>query len=228
MNLKGELHNLKKGADTVNLYLPKIKVVRDKLPSVGVIIDDEKLLHITIKGLPKEYNALWSGIRTKSTQLSFDELLTMLNVEDESLNEGLDVKDPIFAMAAATTSKLSGNSYNQYNKGMGKGNYNNRGGRRGRGPSNQLPQYNQFTYFQQNQSNSTVAGPRSERPTCQICGKLGHLAIDCYYRMDYAYQGKHQPTKLAIMTIASNAYLAQEQPWFADNAATDHVTSSPN
>ena len=142
MNLKGELHNLKKGADTVNLYLPKIKVVRDKLLSVGVIIDDEKLLHITIKGLPKEYNAFWSSIRTKSTQLSFDELSTMLNAEDESLNEGLDVKDPIFAMAATTTSKPNGNSYNQYNKGMGKGKYNNRGGRRGRGPSNQLPQYN--------------------------------------------------------------------------------------
>ena len=46
--------------------------------------------------------------------------------------------------------------------------------------------------------------------------------------MDYAYQGKHQPTKLAIMTIASNAYLAQEQPWLVDNVATDHVTSSPN
>ena len=41
MNLKGELHNLKKGADIVNLYLPKTKVVRDKLLSVGAIIDDE-------------------------------------------------------------------------------------------------------------------------------------------------------------------------------------------
>ena len=46
--------------------------------------------------------------------------------------------------------------------------------------------------------------------------------------MDYAYQGKHPPTKLAVMTIASNACLAQEQPWLADSAATDHVTSSLN
>ena len=53
MNLKGELHNLKKGANIVNLYLPKTKVMRDKLLSVGAIIDDEKLLHITIKGLLK-------------------------------------------------------------------------------------------------------------------------------------------------------------------------------
>ena len=139
MTLKGELHNLKKGEDIVNLYLPKIKVVRDKLLSVGVIIDDEKLLYITIKGLPKEYNTFRSGIRTKSTQLSFDEISTMLNAEEESLNEGLDFKDPIFPMAAAATSKPNGNSYNQYNKGRGRRNYNNRGGRGGRGPSNQLP-----------------------------------------------------------------------------------------
>ena len=52
MTLKGELHNLKKGEDIVNLYLSKIKVVRDKLLSIGMIIDDEKLIHITIKGLP--------------------------------------------------------------------------------------------------------------------------------------------------------------------------------
>ncbi|KAL0015469.1 hypothetical protein SO802_002538 [Lithocarpus litseifolius] len=54
MNLKGELHNIKKGADLVDLYLQKIKVVRDKLLAVGVIMDDEELLHIILKGLSKE------------------------------------------------------------------------------------------------------------------------------------------------------------------------------
>ena len=49
MNLKGELHNLKKGADTIDVYLQKIKVVRDKLLAIGVVIDDEELLYITIK-----------------------------------------------------------------------------------------------------------------------------------------------------------------------------------
>ena len=87
MNLKGKLHNLKKGADIMDLYLQKIKVIRDILLVVGVIIDDEELLQITIKGLPKEYNAFKSAIRTRSTQLSFDELSTMLNAEKKSLNE---------------------------------------------------------------------------------------------------------------------------------------------
>ena len=46
--------------------------------------------------------------------------------------------------------------------------------------------------------------------------------------MDHAYQGKHPPTKLAAMATASNATIAQEQPWLADSAATDHVTSKLN
>ena len=108
MNLKGELHNLKKGADSVDAYLRKIKVVRDKLLAVGVILDDEELLHITLKGLPKEYNAFRSAIRTRSTPLSFDELSTMLNGEEESLNEGLDTKDSIFALAATATPRPGG------------------------------------------------------------------------------------------------------------------------
>ena len=67
MNLKGELHNIRKGCDSVDLYLQKIKVVRDKLMAIGIILDDEELLHIAIKGLPKEFNAFKSAIRTRST-----------------------------------------------------------------------------------------------------------------------------------------------------------------
>ena len=78
--------------------------------AVGVIVDDEELLHISIKGLPKYYNAFRSTIKTRSTQLSFDELATMLNAKEESLNEGLDVKDPIFATAAASNSRPNTNS----------------------------------------------------------------------------------------------------------------------
>ena len=71
MNLKGELHNIRKGTDSVDLYLQKIKIVRDKLMAVGVILDDEELLHITLKCLPKDYNAFRSTIRTRSTHSSY-------------------------------------------------------------------------------------------------------------------------------------------------------------
>lgn len=42
--------------------------------AIGVLLDDEELLHVAIKGLPREFSAFRSAIRTKSTKLSFDEI----------------------------------------------------------------------------------------------------------------------------------------------------------
>ena len=203
MNLKGELHNVKKGSNSIDTYLQKIKVIKDKLMAIGVFLDDEELLHVAIKGLPREFSAFRSTIRTRSTKLSFDELVTMLNAEEESLNEGLEIKDSTFAMAVNTAPRSNNSggfsNYNQSNnRGRGRGN-NNRG--RGRGSSP-----NQFSQYSPNQG----SGPRAKRPICQICGKAGHIAIDCYHRMDYAYQGKHPPTKLAAMATSSNSMITQE------------------
>uniref|UniRef100_A0A2N9I2I2 CCHC-type domain-containing protein n=1 Tax=Fagus sylvatica TaxID=28930 RepID=A0A2N9I2I2_FAGSY len=63
-----------------------------------------------------------------------------------------------------------------------------------------------------------------KRPSCQICGKTGHAALDCYHRMDYAYQGKQPPTKLAAMAATSNAQHSDKTYWLSDTGATDHFT----
>ena len=73
MNLKGELHNVKKGSDSVDTYLQKIKLISDKLMAIGIFLGDEEVLHVAIKGLPKEFSAFRCAIRTRSTKLSFDE-----------------------------------------------------------------------------------------------------------------------------------------------------------
>uniref|UniRef100_A0A2N9E788 CCHC-type domain-containing protein n=1 Tax=Fagus sylvatica TaxID=28930 RepID=A0A2N9E788_FAGSY len=65
----------------------------------------------------------------------------------------------------------------------------------------------------------------STRPQCQICGKLGHLAIDCYQRMNFAYQGKNPPSKLAAMATTNNPSQIGEM-WLTDTGATDHITAN--
>ena len=137
MNLKGELHNVKKASDYVDAYLQKIKVIRDKLMAIGVFLDDEELLHVAIKDLPKEFSAFRYAIRTRSTKLSFDELATLLNAEDESLNEGMEIKDSTFAMAVNTAPRFNNTgSYNNHNQSHNRGRGRNNNGRgRGRGPS---------------------------------------------------------------------------------------------
>ena len=52
---------------------------------------------------------------------------------------------------------------------------------------------------------NSFQGFKHERPSCQICGKSGHQALDCYHRMDFAYQGKNPPLKPAAVASASNA-----------------------
>ena len=48
LNLKLELQSLKKGSDSVNTFLQKIKIARDKLLAIVVIVDNEELIHIVL------------------------------------------------------------------------------------------------------------------------------------------------------------------------------------
>uniref|UniRef100_A0A2N9F1C3 Reverse transcriptase Ty1/copia-type domain-containing protein n=1 Tax=Fagus sylvatica TaxID=28930 RepID=A0A2N9F1C3_FAGSY len=59
----------------------------------------------------------------------------------------------------------------------------------------------------------------------EICGKTGHQALDFYHRMDFAYQGRHPPAKLAAMASTSNASQVSET-WLTDTGATDHLTAN--
>ena len=87
----------------------------------------------------------------------------------------------------------------------GKGRNSNGRGRGGRGYSHNGRGgfQNQNNYSSTNSSNT---GNQSQHPYCQICGKVGHLALDCYHRMDYNYQGCHPPAKLATLASENNLH----------------------
>jgi hypothetical protein len=78
LNLKLELQALKKGNDTVSGYMQRIKAARDKLSVVGVQINNEEMLHMILRGLPKEYAPFNSAIRTKDDALTFEKLSVLL------------------------------------------------------------------------------------------------------------------------------------------------------
>jgi transposase InsO family protein len=240
LNLKLELQSIKKsGNESVSSYLQRIKSVRDKLSAVGVHSDQEELTHVILKGLPKEYAPFASAIRTKDTVLSLERLIVLLQTEEQSMNE-ITESLPNSALAMFVShNKPHFNGNQGSNRGRGRNSYS-----RGRGrnssfnqsfsspnPSSQyVPQYQQ-----QQQISSTTQSPqatyqgKNERPTCQICWKMGHYAIDCYNRMNFAYQGKNPTTKLAAMASASNLHYTQgAETWLTDTGATDHITANAN
>ena len=86
LNLKLELQSVKKGSDSINAYMQWVKTTRDKLSAVGVQIDDEEMLHMVLKGLPKEYSSFNSAIRTREDSLTFEKLSVLLQTEELSIN----------------------------------------------------------------------------------------------------------------------------------------------
>jgi FtsZ-binding cell division protein ZapB len=144
LNLKLELQGIKKGNESINSYLQRIKDTRDRLSAVGVHVDNEELLHMILKGLP-------SAIRTRDDIISFEKLSVLLQTEEQSMTEASDpFSNSALAMFVTNnqkphTSFNGGFNGNQgYNRGKGGRNSSNRG-RGGRSfgsypTSSQLPQ----------------------------------------------------------------------------------------
>ncbi|KAL5575556.1 hypothetical protein UlMin_017255 [Ulmus minor] len=66
----------------------------------------------------------------------------------------------------------------------------------------------------------------NNRPQCQLCGKIGHTIIKCYYCFDQNYQGKtpfEQAPAEALIATARNT--ATDKNWYPDSGATNHVTN---
>ena len=147
VNLKRELHRIKKNSDSITQYLQKIKEARDKLVSVGVFIDDEEILQIVLQGLPSDFHSFTSAMLTKNEAVRFEELHTLMKSED-LLKSAMDNSKEIAHMAMVankssqpsfhtpSTAPFNGNrgrGRNQSfsNRGRGNGrfqNYHTRGG----------------------------------------------------------------------------------------------------
>jgi hypothetical protein len=99
-------------------------------------------------------------------------------------------------------------------------NHNNNN-KKGRGPfspkqSNTKPNGSQFSQSTPSKqvSNQDSTPFRPNRPSCQICGRNNHQALDCYHHIDFSFQGRHPPAQLAAM--ATHTHVTQDdQSWFA-------------
>ncbi|KAL6314958.1 hypothetical protein AAG906_029179 [Vitis piasezkii] len=81
---------------------------------------------------------------------------------------------------------------------------------------------------------STLPSARrdSNRPTCHLCGREGHVAIRCYHRFDISFQGSRQQNQHGqnnqhTTFIASPATI-NDQAWYIDSGVTNHITTNLN
>ena len=106
--------------------MQRVKTARDKLSAVGVQINDEEMLHMILKGLPKEYSSFNSAIRTRDDSLTFEKLSVLLQTEELSINENSDMNITLAMFVSNTNKHNSGNS--NFHGGRGR-NFYSKGGR---------------------------------------------------------------------------------------------------
>lgn len=63
----------------------------------------------------------------------------------------------------------------------------------------------------------------TNKAPCQIFGKNGYRALDCFHRIDFAYRRHHPLSQLAAMAANTNTKL-EEQTWLVYNGANQHIT----
>jgi hypothetical protein len=59
----------------------------------------------------------------------------------------------------------------------------------------------------------------SPRPTCQVCGKLSHIALNCYRRFDRAFSGPH------LIAYTAGPSQPRDHNWYPNTGATHCITS---
>ncbi|RWR84275.1 Retrovirus-related Pol polyprotein from transposon TNT 1-94 [Cinnamomum micranthum f. kanehirae] len=222
IELKKRLQHVKKGSSTMQEYLHQIKVISDQLATCGAPVSEDDLILYFLSGLPSVYRPFQTTIRTRSRHdpVSLEELHTLLVCEELSLADDLTIEASTAFTARKSTpipqgqSPASSSSYQHRSPNSASRSYR---------PSSNRQSGSSDTSGQRKPLQHTGSSTSQPHPTCQICGKVGHLAIDCYHRMDFAFQGRHPPQRLAAMVASHQPTLSQS--WYSDTGATHHVTS---
>ncbi|KAM1803515.1 hypothetical protein ACFX12_029489 [Malus domestica] len=97
--LKSDLQNIKKGADSVTQFLQRIKEARDYLAAAWVNFEDEDVVILALNGLSAEYNTFKCVIRGRENVISLKEFRAQLLAEEAIIesSQGLSFSTAMFA-----------------------------------------------------------------------------------------------------------------------------------
>uniref|UniRef100_A0A2N9J507 Retrotransposon Copia-like N-terminal domain-containing protein n=1 Tax=Fagus sylvatica TaxID=28930 RepID=A0A2N9J507_FAGSY len=205
MNIHYQLATLKKGDSSIADYFHKFTQLSDTLAAVDQPLPPHEALSFLLAGLGSEYDSLVTSVKTQLHPMSLEDLYGHLLGHELRLAQNQPTVD------------LSNVSANFTNKGP-----STRGGRGGRFTYN----YNSYCGGGRSNSNRSRGCGRqnfsSNRPVCQVCQKVGHVALQYYHRFDNSYTIDNTPLMQALLATPQQAL---DPNWYPDTGATHHVTN---
>ena len=245
LQLKQQLNEVKKGSLSINDYVLKIRGLTDQLGSIGVVVDDDDLLLVTLQGLGKEYKPFETSIAVRDTFPTFNELIPLLVSEEMRLGHGTSTGGNQEHALIAGRGRGRGRGFQ---RGRGRGRFGGQG--RGYGGEGQQGQQDQQYGQQYGQQNARGRGSnrgrgnyqnQEQRPgSCNYCGYRGHWAKECRRKQNdirsgklpqsnYAsteYEGSSRSDQLLAMThVMSTNMQESADDWYIDSGASNHMTA---
>ncbi|KAF7831376.1 Retrovirus-related Pol polyprotein from transposon TNT 1-94 [Senna tora] len=199
--LRTELRNTKKGSSSMSDYLLKIKKIVDSLTAIGSPISSHDHIESIFDGLGDGYANFITSISLSKepyTHAEVEALLLAQEVRNDAAKTDVENVSANLAQKASTPGGRGQNPNSQQNFPFNR--YQNFQNAQGRGFSRGMP-FNRGgrNSFQNNRGGRNAWGG-SSRPQCQVCGKLGHIDVNCYNRFNQAFT-----------TATLNQFLAQNQ-----------------
>uniref|UniRef100_A0A2N9GZ53 Reverse transcriptase Ty1/copia-type domain-containing protein n=1 Tax=Fagus sylvatica TaxID=28930 RepID=A0A2N9GZ53_FAGSY len=207
MQIHYQLATLRKGDSPIADYFHRFTNLADTLAAVDHPLNDIELISFLLAGLGSDYDSFVTSVNTRVEPLSLEDLYGHLLAHELRLVQN----QPSVDLSTATANYAHKGSSNR----GGRGNRFTTPSSAGRTSSSG----NRHTYGRGRGRGQSSNG---SRPTCQVCGKLGHIAFTCYHRFDKAYATERNPHLQAL--------LATPQPhsdynWYSDTGASHHLTS---
>jgi hypothetical protein len=206
-----ELFTTKKRCLSTADYFRKIKGFASELAAADAPLHDEEVIAYLLAGLGPDYDSFVTSMTTKKEALMLDNVYNyFMSYEARQLQH------------QAVAHLHVGTSANFVGRGGGRGGAPRGRGGAGRGAPNSGGFGHGNTGYPTGRGHGGAPSNHdnnNKRPQCQICGKVGHIAVKCWYRHDDSYQ---EDTPLAAVVTTSY----QVDPnWYNDTGATDHITN---
>ncbi|KAK9932077.1 hypothetical protein M0R45_019327 [Rubus argutus] len=177
LQLHSELLCTMRGDLSISDSLDKINDVADNLTLIGNPVSDTDLVSIIMINIGAVYETTVSSAQARDTSISYDALKALLLSAERSRGHAGNFTGGGRGMSSrgVFSGRNAPSSSSHFHNGCS--------GPRisfilGPGPSNAASSSS-------NSGFSTV-----NQPSCQICGEAGHSALDCYNRMNLAYEGR--------------------------------------
>uniref|UniRef100_A0A2N9GIX5 Reverse transcriptase Ty1/copia-type domain-containing protein n=1 Tax=Fagus sylvatica TaxID=28930 RepID=A0A2N9GIX5_FAGSY len=205
MQIHYQLATLKKGDSSIADYFHKFTGLADTLATIDHPLKEFELVSFLLAGLGPDFDSFVTSVKIRADPLSLEDLFGHLLSHELHLAQN----QPSVDLSLGTAHFVQKSSSTHGGSG-GCSSSSNHSGR---------------TSFSQGQSNNRGRGrgrPHGNRPICQVCGKIGHLALTYYHRFDNSYTCDSRPNMQALLATPQSQC---DPNWYPDSGATHHLTN---